>query len=367
MATEMGLSPVQAGTLLTGFFPGYLITQMPAGPIVQRIGGKLTLSVCLFGTAITFLLAPLAMTRGGVAGMSVLLSLNGLLTGPMMPTLQQLNRDWIPDDNADENQERPLVVRIQNLAHNSAPMLGAFLTPLLARGGWKRAFYILGGAVGAWSVIWHTMVNSSRGNSAPAPAKAAEGDDKDKPAEKVTEWRIFTLKPVISLIFWQVASNFLFAVLQILGPTYYTGTLKVSPERAGVLLALAQLVNFVSAAALVVSSSPHVPSEEAVAQPGTALGGMAEAMMLKRMPALAMSKTLTIAASFGEAAFALLYGMASTANGATLAYGGVTLASMFQRAWSNYYEIGGKDVATLGSVTNTSESQQQFAWAVIVA
>ena len=89
--------------------------------------------------------------------------------------------------------------------------------------------------------------------------------------------------------------------------------------------------------------------------------------MLKRMPALAMSKTLTIAASFGEAAFALLYGMASTANGATLAYGGVTLASMFQRAWSNYYEIGGKDVATLGSVTNTSESQQQFAWAVIVA
>ena len=43
MATEMGLSEVQAGTLLTGFFPGYLITQMPAGPIVQRYGGKLTL------------------------------------------------------------------------------------------------------------------------------------------------------------------------------------------------------------------------------------------------------------------------------------------------------------------------------------
>ena len=368
MATEMGLSPLQAGTLLTGFFPGYLITQMPAGPIVQRIGGKLTLSVCLFGTAVTFLLAPAVMSNGGVAAMSVLLSLNGLLTGPMMPTLQQLNRDWIPDGDADENQERPLVVRIQNLAHNSAPMLGAFLTPLLARGGWKRAFYILGGVVSVWGVIWHTMVNSSRGNSAPAPAKAAEGDDKDKPAEKVTEWRIFTLKPVISLICWQVASNFLFAVLQILGPTYYTGTLKVSPERAGVLLALAQLVNFVSAAALSLRPLPlPPPQQEAVAQPGTALGGMAEAMMLKRMPALAMSKTLTIAASFGEAAFALLYGMASTANGATLAYGGVTLASMFQRAWSNYYEIGGKDVATLGSVTNTSESQQRPAWAVTVA
>jgi MFS family permease len=222
MATEMGLSPVQAGTLLTGFFPGYLLTQMPAGPLVQRYGGKLTLSVCLFGTAGCFLLAPLAMARGGVVAMSALLSLNGLLTGPMMPTLQQLNRDWIPDGDADENQERPLVVRIQNLAHNSAPMLGAFLTPLLARGGWKRAFYTLGGVVGVWGVIWHTMVNSSRGgNSAPAPVKAAESEDTKQPAEaeKVTEWRIFTLKPVIALICWQVASNFLFAVLQILGPT----------------------------------------------------------------------------------------------------------------------------------------------------
>ena len=333
MATEMGLTPVQAGTLLTGFFPGYLLTQMPAGPLVQRYGGKLTLSVCLFGTAGCFLLAPLAMNRGGVVAMSALLSLNGLLTGPMMPTLQQLNRDWIPDGNADDNQERPLVVRVQNLAHNSAPMLGAFLTPLLARGGWKRAFYTLGGAVGVWAVIWHTMVNSSRGGSSVAAPAAEDAKTAAEPEvkEKVTEWRIFTLKPVISLICWQVASNFLFAVLQILGPTYYTSTLKVSPERAGVLLAAAQLVNF----------------------PGSAIGGYTEAMMLKRMPALAMSKTLTIAASFGEAGFALLYGMASTATGATLAYAGVTLASMFQRAWSNYYEIGGKDVATLGSVTNT--------------
>ena len=29
------------------------------------------------------------------------------------------------------------------------------------------------------------------------------------------------------------------------------------------------------------------------------------------------------------------------------------LASQCQRAWSNFYEVGGKDVATLGSVANT--------------
>ena len=73
---------------------------------------------------------------------------------------------------------------------------------------------------------------------------------------------------------------------------------------------------------------------------GSPLGAMAEATMLRRMPALKMSKILTVAASLGEAAFAILYGLAPTATSATLAYGGVTIASMFQRAWSNYYEIG---------------------------
>ena len=53
---------------------------------------------------------------------------------------------------------------------------------------------------------------------------------------------------------------------------YYTGTLKVSPERAGILLASAQLMNFV----------------------GSPLGALAESSMLKRMPALKMSKILTL-------------------------------------------------------------------------
>jgi hypothetical protein len=327
------------------------ITQMPAGPIVQRYGGKLTLSVCLFGASGCFLAAPFAMERGGVALISALFGLNGLLTGPMMPTLQQVNRDWIPTEKEGEDggQERPLVVRIQNLAHNSAPMLGAFLTPLLARRGWKRAFYIYGGVVGVWGALWHILVPSRRGGDgggAPAPAPAAAVEpEADEAGEAGTatqvagvssssrpEWRIFTLPSVLSLIFWQFASNFLFAVLQMLGPTYYTTSLRCSPERAGMLLALAQLVNF----------------------PGTMLGAFGESLLLKRgMPQQAMCKTLTVAASIGEAACALLYGMSTTATGATLAYGGVTLASMFQRAWSNFYEVGGKDVATLGSISNT--------------
>lgn len=240
----------------------YLLTQMPAGPIVQRFGGKPTMSVCLFGTAACFLAIPGAMATGGIALTSALLGILGLLQGPMSPCQAQVNRDWIPP----EGQERSNVLRIQGLAHTSSPMLASIVTPLLARGGWRRVFYVLGGTVGVFSILWHTLVSNRRGGTAtatePASPKAVVGspargrpERKELPAAKSPaakkplaqgspEWRIFTLPSVIALIFWQFGSNFLFACLQMLGPTYYTTTLQCSSERAGVLLALAQLTNF---------------------------------------------------------------------------------------------------------------------------
>eukprot|EP01048_Picozoa_sp_COSAG05_P005121 COSAG05_NODE_296_length_11959_cov_17.897639_8_plen_433_part_00 len=332
MAYEMQLTAAQSGALLSAFFPGYLLTQMPAGPIVQRIGGKRMLSICLFGTAGCFLAAPFALVHGGIALTSALLGILGLMQGPMSPGIGQVNRDWIPP----EGQERSIILRVQGLAHTGAPMLAAIVTPLLARGGWRRVFYAYGGVVGVFSVMWQLLVSGRRGGDTAAPSAdqkqpttAAKTDA--KPVAKTTEWRIFTLPSVISLICWQVGSNFLFACLQILGPTFYMSTLNCTAERAGMFLALAQLVNF----------------------PATFFGAAMESLLLKRMSKIAMSKTLTLAASIGEAGFALLYGFSTTPVMATWFYAGIILTSQCQRAWSNFYEVGGKDVATLSSVANT--------------
>ena len=260
----------------------YLLTQMPAGPIVQRFGGKSTMSVCLFGTAACFLCVPIAMERGGVALTSALLGILGLLQGPMSPCQAQVNRDWIPS----EGQERSNVLRIQGLAHTSAPMLAAIVTPLLAMGGWRRVFNVFGATVGVFSILWQILVsNRPKGvdeapaTSNPKPSPAVVGSPATGPIQSKTlgtklaasgaclssvslsrarphtklilhrgaasvEWRIFTLPSVVALMFWQFGSNFLFAVLQMLGPTFYMTTLNCSSERTGFLLALAQLANF---------------------------------------------------------------------------------------------------------------------------
>lgn len=177
------------------------------------------------------------MERGGIALTSALLGVLGLLQGPMSPCQAQVNRDWIPP----EGQERSNVLRIQGLAHTSSPMLAAIVTPFLATGGWRRIFHVLGGTVGVFSVMWQVLVSNRRGGEDTATETSSP-----KPSQVVAspEWKIFTLPSVIALIFWQFGSNFLFAVLQMLGPTYYTTTLRCSSERAGLLLALAQLANF---------------------------------------------------------------------------------------------------------------------------
>jgi MFS family permease len=220
------------------------------------------MSVCLFGTAACFLCIPVAMERGGIVLTSTLLGILGLLQGPMSPCQAQVNRDWIPP----EGQERSNVLRIQGLAHTSSPMLAAIVTPFLAKAGWRRIFHVLGGTVGVFSVMWHVLVSNRRGGDDTAtetsttpkpppavvgsPARRGNGADSQKRklpdanAAASPEWKIFTLPSVIALIYWQFGSNFLFAVLQMLGPTYYTATLGCSSERTGILLALAQLANF---------------------------------------------------------------------------------------------------------------------------
>eukprot|EP01048_Picozoa_sp_COSAG05_P010851 COSAG05_NODE_981_length_6302_cov_4.797034_6_plen_385_part_00 len=327
---SLDLNSSQQAAIMASFYPGYLLTQLPAGPIVQVIGGKSVMSLQLFGTAAIFLSAPLAMKRGGTALLAAALGLLGLLQGPMSPSLSQLNREWIPKGNA---KERGIALRLQGLAHTSAPMLAALVTPFLARQGWRRVFYVLGGVVGTFAGLWQLLVSSK---PKPQPALASKASKPDaagatpltsvKSTETETkkeldgpavEYRILALPACVSLILWQISSNLLFMVLQQLGkrdqhrlsratllslsanslvtlaivltgPTFYTGSLGVTQERAGVLLALAQFTNI----------------------PAAFVSTLVEGKVLKLCGdnVLKMRRTMNLMASFMDALLALGYG-----------------------------------------------------------
>lgn len=66
------------GVVLSSFFWGYVLTQVPGGLLAERWGGKYTLGCAVLVPALCSLLTPLAARRGGAWGLVVLRVLMGL-------------------------------------------------------------------------------------------------------------------------------------------------------------------------------------------------------------------------------------------------------------------------------------------------
>eukprot|EP01051_Picozoa_sp_SAG22_P023873 SAG22_NODE_6354_length_866_cov_1.568449_1_plen_194_part_10 len=154
IAADKAWSPVQQAMLLSGFYQGYVITQVPAAPLVQRWGAKPVLSGSLAGTAAAFLAVPW-LSGAGPLPVAAVLAVMGLAQGPLAAGCSQINRDWMPHGTHEHNWAG----RGIGMAHTCSPLVAAFLTPrLVAMGGtassaWKAACYSLGGACAGFTVL----------------------------------------------------------------------------------------------------------------------------------------------------------------------------------------------------------------------
>ena len=64
--------------LLSSFFWGYLVMQIPASQLAQRFGARLFLSGAMVGTGLFTLLLPVAATQGDWAAVAVARACSGL-------------------------------------------------------------------------------------------------------------------------------------------------------------------------------------------------------------------------------------------------------------------------------------------------
>ncbi|KAL1449075.1 hypothetical protein WDU94_000310 [Cyamophila willieti] len=83
------------GEILGSFYIGYVIMHIPGGYLAQKFGGKQTLGIGMFITALLTLLTPLA-ARAGAYWFILLRILMGLGEGTTFPGLNQLLAAWIP-------------------------------------------------------------------------------------------------------------------------------------------------------------------------------------------------------------------------------------------------------------------------------
>ncbi|KAL0036860.1 hypothetical protein WJX77_002503 [Trebouxia sp. C0004] len=160
-AAEFHMSLPEMGLLQSAALIGYLLGQIPAGVVADRLGGVHVLLAGLACWSTMTGLNPLAAyTTHPLKTLIVMRAALGLAQSVMMPSVSATAARWVPPAN------RGKAIATIYAASSGGTVLGLMTTPLLAQllGGWPACFLLFAGlgiiwAVGCWMYL-------------PAPASA---------------------------------------------------------------------------------------------------------------------------------------------------------------------------------------------------
>ena len=150
---EFGWDPAVMGTVLSAFFVGYFLTQIPGGWLSDRWGTKGILGGSVAWWSLVTMLTPFASATSTMLAMRVAL---GLGEGMSPPCLYTTMARWVP---ASERSRIGAVLA-------SGMYIGlaiAFPTAvwIMTHIGWPWVFYLFGAFGLVWSTIWYLLVTNN--------------------------------------------------------------------------------------------------------------------------------------------------------------------------------------------------------------
>ena len=347
-----GFTEAEAAMLLAGFFPGYVVTQIPAGLIARSVGEKALTTVNICANAVFFCLLPAAASLGA-GPLAVCLTTMGLFQGTIVPCIVGLQVYWLPKDG----KEKIWASRSLPLGSVVAQILASALTPRLATSamGWRRVAYTYGSANAIFAVIWAALAADRPRKWHGPPAmrdeelamlEASSPDTCNaKPTDDSTNAVAVKRKPLGVLDLMRVpaargcccsafAIGTLVYTLTPRAPSYYMRTLGVSPMRTGQLLALPPIMMQVT----------------------DLLTGALESLLLSRgWDQLDVRKLISCAGMILGGLGLIAFANAKTAAGATLCHclASATVSVHGSGYGATYREVGGADATLLSSLANT--------------
>uniref|UniRef100_A0A1B6C9M9 Major facilitator superfamily (MFS) profile domain-containing protein n=1 Tax=Clastoptera arizonana TaxID=38151 RepID=A0A1B6C9M9_9HEMI len=244
-------SEATQGLILSSFFWGYVLTQLPGGMLAERIGGKFTLGFGVLLPSICTLIIPIAAKEGGATGLIVVRFIMGLGQGFIYPSLNALLSKWAPLE--ERGRLGSLVFAGANFGNIVSMSISGFILSI-SNGNWPVLFYIYGSAGLVWFIVWLIF-----GYSSPETHPNLTKSEKDYLSEyfndlhikKVlppTPWKaIFTSIPLWGLIIAQVGHDWgLFTIITDL-PKYMKSVLHFSVAQNGFRSALPYAAMWITA------------------------------------------------------------------------------------------------------------------------
>ncbi|XP_011343507.1 putative inorganic phosphate cotransporter isoform X2 [Ooceraea biroi] len=230
--------------LLSSFFWGYVITQIPFGILAKRYGAKYFLGIGMLINSVFGLLVP-ASAYWGYEWLVVIRFIQGLGEGPIVPCTHALLAKWVPPN------ERSRMGAFVYAGAQFGTVISMPLSGLLADwelvGGWPSIFYVFGIIGIVWCIaflIWvyedpeqhptitedekkyilSTVWGSTGISSPPVPWKA-----------------IATSLPFWAILMAHMGQNYGYETLMIQLPTFMKQILNFSIQKNGIFSALPYL------------------------------------------------------------------------------------------------------------------------------
>jgi ACS family sodium-dependent inorganic phosphate cotransporter len=227
MQDQFGWQAGVKGVVLSSFFVGYLLFQVPGGWLAKRFGGRLVLGAAVLWWSAFTVLTPAAALVSLPALVAARIGM-GLGEGAMFPAAYGLFGQHVPADSR---------ARAVALLLSGVPLgtLFALSTTgwLVTNYGWPSAFYLFGGAGLLWAAAWFGVIEK-------APRAVEE------PGAAAVPWGPLLRSPAVwALIVNHFCSNWgLYLVLAWL-PSFFRDAHHLSITNAGLFSAAPWLTMFV--------------------------------------------------------------------------------------------------------------------------
>uniref|UniRef100_A0A1B6E1K5 Putative inorganic phosphate cotransporter n=1 Tax=Clastoptera arizonana TaxID=38151 RepID=A0A1B6E1K5_9HEMI len=245
---ELNWDPATKGTILSSFFWGYMITQIPAGNIARIYGPKPLLFGSLLLCGIITILTPLIALKTGWLIFCFSRVLQGMFQGCVYPSVNTLLAKWAPPT------EKSRIFSFVFSGTQAGTVLALFISGYLASsaGGWPSIFYITGSGSIVWAILWLWL-----GSNSPDNHPTISDEEKDYIISSLlnsssnandlkTPWKeIATSVPLWALLITHCGQNWGFWTLLTLMPSYMSHALGFDIKSNGLLSSLPYLSMFV--------------------------------------------------------------------------------------------------------------------------
>ncbi|XP_034476547.1 putative inorganic phosphate cotransporter isoform X3 [Drosophila innubila] len=249
---EYNWSEQTKSLVLSSFFWGYVLTQVPAGVLARKFGAKATILTGLSTCSMLNLFTPMCAKLGGWQLLCAVRLLEGVCQGVLYPSYHTLISGWVPP------RERASLGTYAYVGAQFGTITMLASSGMLASmAGWSSIFYISGGAGCVWVAAYF-----QRGASSPGVSSCISDEERtlieltqasevatksEQPKEDIpTPWMSFlTSPPFLALIATHCASNWGFWTLLTQIPSYMKNVLGKDIKANALLSSLPYVVMLV--------------------------------------------------------------------------------------------------------------------------